>query len=308
MQLAEDVRMGLASSPKFLHSKYFYDERGSQLFDEITRLPEYYLTRTETEIIRTHAEQIVTDSDPVEFLELGSGTADKTRLLLDALSELPGQRRFVAFDISDETLRHSVDTLSRDYPALTVDGIVGDFLQDLPRLPQIDGTRAIAFLGSTIGNLNESERERFFRTIRETLTSTDSFLMGVDLVKDETEMVAAYNDAAGITAQFNQNILRVVNRLLDANFPVDKFRHVARWDIHHSRIESWLINDETLSVHVGALNQSFDFTAGEGIHTEISVKFTRDMLESEFDAAGLKLGGWYTDAAQRYALARIQVR
>ncbi|MEM7251313.1 MAG: L-histidine N(alpha)-methyltransferase [Pseudomonadota bacterium] len=305
-QMRHDVKIGLVTQPRFLHSKYFYDEVGSKLFDDITSLPEYYLTRAETGIIATHATEIIRQCEPSELLELGSGTATKTRLLLDALAERPGPRRFVAFDISRETLEESVKILQADYSTLTIAGLVGDFTQDLSALPRADIPRTIAFLGSTIGNLNHTQRVEFFDDVSAILAPNDSFLLGIDLVKDPAVLEAAYNDSAGITAKFNQNILHVLNRELDADFPVDHFQHVAKWNSERSHIESWLIPDKDVVVTIRALDEQYRFEKGEGIHTEISAKFTEALLAHELAPAHLAIANWFTDQDERYALALVK--
>lgn len=300
--LHDDARRGLTSSPKFLLPKYFYDDRGSALFDEITRLEEYYPTRRETEILQREAAAIAQASGADTLVELGSGTSEKTRILLDAMHRAGSLRRFVPFDVSEGTLRAAAAQIDDDYPGTEVHAVVGDFERHLGRLPQL-GTRMVAFLGGTIGNLDRATRAKFLRNLASGLRSGDSLLLGTDLVKDPKRLVRAYDDESGVTAEFNLNILRVINRELDANFDVDRFEHVARWNDEAERIEMLLRSGEDQTVRVGALELDVHFAGGELMLTEISSKFRRDGVEAELGEAGLRVEQWWTDAAGDYALS-----
>lgn len=295
--LREEVRLGLASTPKELQPKWFYDERGSRLFEEITRLPEYYLTRAERSILERHAGEIGRLADAETLIELGSGTSAKTRILLDALRP----RRFVPFDVSEETLRASARTLRLEYPALEVAGVVGDFERHLGALPS-DGRRLLAFLGSTVGNLPPPARAMFLRDVAATLEPADTFLLGVDLVKDPARLVAAYDDPAGVTREFNLNVLHVLNRELDGDFDVTAFEHVARWDAREEWMEMSVRSLRGQTARLAALELEVGFDAGELMRTEISAKFRRERVQAELDAAGLALTRWWTDGAGDFAL------
>jgi L-histidine N-alpha-methyltransferase len=295
--LREEVRIGLTSSPKELQPKWFYDERGSALFDEITRLPEYYLTRSERSILERRAREIADLTQAETLIELGSGTSEKTRLLLGALAPA----RFVPFDVSEETLRASVSALRLDWPAIEVAGVVGDFERHLSRLP-IDGRRLLAFLGSTIGNLPPARRSLFLREVAETLRPDDAFLLGVDLVKSPARLLAAYDDAAGVTRDFNLNVLHVLNRELGADFDVDAFAHVARWDGREEWMEMLVRSLRRQTVRLRALDLEVDFEEGELMRTEVSAKFRRDGIAAELAAAALTIAEWWTDDAGDFAL------
>jgi L-histidine N-alpha-methyltransferase len=299
--LEADVRSGLTASPKELPPKYFYDDRGSELFDEITRLPEYYPTRAERAILEAHADELATRSGADTLVELGSGTSEKTRLLLDALADAGTLSRFVPFDVSEATLRSAADAVADEY-RIAVHAVVGDFEHHLDRIPG-GGTRMVAFLGSTIGNLTPAVRARFLAEVAAGLGPDDTFLLGTDLVKDPARLVAAYDDAAGVTAEFNRNVLRVVNRALAADFDPGAFAHVARWDPDAEWIEMWLRTDTATTVHLRALALDVELAAGEAVRTEISAKFRRVGVEAELAAAGLVLDGWWTDPAGDFALS-----
>lgn len=299
--LAEDVTRGLAETPKNVPSKYFYDARGSELFERITRLEEYYPTRTETAILEAHAGSIVDDVRPDELLELGSGSSRKTRLLLEAMHEHGTGDRYVPIDVSEDALRAAAETLSADYPWLEVRGIVGDFHDDLAHVPR-RGTRLVAFLGSTIGNLDAPARHVLLSDVARMLEPGDRFLLGADLVKDVDELIAAYDDAEGVTAEFNRNVLHVINRELDADFPVDRFRHTVVWDADEEAIRSSLTADDDVTVTFRALDLRVTFAAGEQLHTEMSAKFRRRTLEPELAAAGLRVDRWLTDPEDRFAV------
>ena len=300
--LRRDVARGLAADPKWLPPKWFYDDRGSELFDEITRLDEYYPTRREREILTARASEIAAASGADTLVELGSGTSEKTRVLLDALRDHGSLKRFIPFDISEGTLRAAAEEVLREYPGISVHAIVGDFEHHLRHIPQ-DGTRMIAFLGGTIGNLMPDERQRFLSDLADTMQPGDSFLLGTDLVKDEARLVAAYDDARGVTADFNRNVLRVLDRELDADIDPDAFDHVALWDPENSWIEMRLRARVAQAIHVRELGLEARFDAGEEMRTEISTKFTRDTVEENLADAGLRLQGWWTDEAGDFALS-----
>jgi L-histidine N-alpha-methyltransferase len=300
--LRADVRVGLTSTPKVLPPKYFYDEHGGELFDRITRLPEYYPTRTEGAILRQYAAQVAGACGADTLVELGSGTSEKTRLLLSALADAGSLRRFVPLDVDVSVLRDASVAISAEYPGVQVQAVVGDFERHLPLLPR-EGRRLIAFLGSTIGNLEPVGRAAFLRTVAATLAPGDSFLLGTDLVKDPARLVAAYDDAAGVTAAFNRNILSVINRELKADFDLDAFRHVARWDPVHEWIEMWLESTRPQVVTVADLDLVVPFAAGERMRTEISAKFRREGVEAELSAAGLSLSHWWSDPAGDFGVS-----
>jgi L-histidine N-alpha-methyltransferase len=300
--MSEEVRRGLTANPKWLPSRYFYDERGSELFEEITALPEYYPTRTEAAILEASAERIAEATAPEVIVELGAGACAKTRLLLDAAYRTGRLRAFVPFDIDESILRRASAELAAEFPGLAVHAIVGDFASHLEAIPRL-GRQLVVFLGSTIGNFEVEERRAFLRSIRARLSEGDSFLLGVDLVKDERELVAAYDDAQGVTAAFNRNLLRVLNRELGADFDVDSFHHVARWNGPQSRIEMHLRAAGEQRVRVPGAGVEVRFADGETVRTEISVKFTRATVDRSFEEAGLALLAWLTDPDQRFALA-----
>jgi L-histidine N-alpha-methyltransferase len=298
-----DVRAGLTSTPKTLPPKYFYDERGSKLFDEITRLPEYYPTRTERSILASAAPGIVAETRAETLVELGSGTSEKTHILLDAMQAAGLLRGYVGFDVDEVTLTQAGATLAAEYPGLDVVGVVGDFEKHVPRLFDTGaGRRMIAFLGSTIGNLETEPRAAFLQDVRSALRPEDCFLLGLDLVKDPARLVAAYDDAAGVTAEFNRNVLHVINAALGADFDPEAFEHVALWDETHERIEMRLRARRPTRVRIPAINLSVSFSAGEEMRTEVSIKFRRDKLEQELRNAGLKTLSWNTDSAADFAV------
>lgn len=272
--LRADALAGLTATPKELPPRWFYDERGSELFDRITRLPEYYPTRTERSILDARAGEIAAAAGADVLVELGSGTSEKTRLLLTALREAGTLRRFVPFDVDPSVLRLAGAALTEEYPGLEVDGVVGDFTRHLGELPT-DGRRMVAFLGSTIGNLAPAERAAFLADLAATLQPGDSFLLGTDLVKDPGRLVRAYDDAEGVTAEFNRNVLLVLNRELKADFDPESFDHVALWDAEHEWIEMRLRSARDQQVNVAALDLGVPFAAGEEMRTEISAKFRR---------------------------------
>jgi len=304
-ELRADVRVGLTAHPKTLPPKYFYDARGSQLFDEITRLPEYYLTRAETSILEQHAAEIAGLSRCESLVELGSGTSAKTRLLLRALQTAGTLSEFVPFDLDPSVLTEASGKLAAEYPGVRVAPVVGDFEHDLGTVP-VGGRRMIAFLGSTVGNLEPAARAGFLGQIAAALRPGDTFLLGTDLVKDVSRLLRAYDDAAGVTAEFNRNVLRVVNRDLDANFAVGEFRHAAVWDPVNEWIEMRLSAAREQRVTIGDLGMTVSFAAGEEMRTEISAKFRRENIEAELAAAGLKTVGFWTDSRGDFGLTLAQ--
>ena len=292
--LRADVRAGLTATPKTLPPKYFYDARGSELFDEITRLPEYYLTRAETSILRQRAGQIAELSRCESLVELGSGTSAKTRLLLRALRDGGTLREFVPFDVDPAVLTEATDALTAEYPGLRIAPFLGDFERDLGAIPH-DGRRMIAFIGSTIGNLEPQARSAFLAQVGAALRPGDTFLLGTDLVKDPDRLQRAYDDAAGVTAEFNRNILLVINRELGADFAVDEFGHVALWDPAGEWIEMRLRSLRDQQVTIADLGLTISFAAGEEMRTEISAKFRRERIEAELAAAGMWMEQFWTD-------------
>ncbi len=304
--LRADVRAGLTASPKTLPPKYFYDARGSELFDEITRLPEYYLTRAETAILERHAADIAALSRCGQLVELGSGTSAKTRLLLRALRDGGTLREFVPFDVDPVVLAEASDALSAEYPALTVAPFLGDFTRDLGQIPAV-GRRMIAFIGSTIGNLEPAERATFLTQVSAALRPGDTFLLGTDLVKDTARLLRAYDDSAGVTAEFNRNVLRVINRELDADFAVEEFEHVAVWNADREWIEMWLRSAREQAVTIRGLDLTVPFTAGELMRTEISAKFRPEKIEAELAAVGLRTIRFWTDPDGDFGLTLAQL-
>ncbi|WP_346622537.1 L-histidine N(alpha)-methyltransferase [Blastococcus montanus] len=298
--LEDDVRAGLTASPKTLPPKWFYDARGSQLFDAITRLPEYYPTRTERALLVEHANEVAALTCADTLVELGSGTSEKTRLLLDALREAGGLNRFVPFDVDESVLRQAGAAVLEEYPELVVHAVVGDFEHHLPLLPT-GGRRLFAFLGGTIGNLLPAERADFLRTLSTGMAAGDALLLGTDLVKDPHRLLRAYDDSAGVTAEFNRNVLRVLARELDAQVVPEAFEHVAVWDAEHEWIEMRLRSVRAQVVRV--LDLEVPFAEGEELRTEISAKFRRPVVEAELGAAGLELVRWWTDRNGDYALS-----
>jgi L-histidine Nalpha-methyltransferase len=302
--MARDVRAGLCAYPKELAPKYFYDERGSILFERITELPEYYPTRAEREILSERSGEILAAAGgPGTLVELGSGSAAKTRHLLSAMRDAQALETYVPVDISEEITHRTASDLVDEYPGLQVRGLVCDFEQHLERIPDGEGRRLIAFLGGTIGNLYPRQRHVFLERIAALLGSGDHLLLGTDLIKDVVRLDAAYNDSAGITAEFNKNVLEVLNRELGADFDLDAFGHVARYDAEAERMDIRLRSLADQEVRLEDLDLDISFAAGEEMRTEISTKFTRERLETVYAGAGLELRGWFTDAAGDYALS-----
>jgi L-histidine N-alpha-methyltransferase len=299
--LRADARAGLTASPKHLPPKWFYDARGSALFEEITALPEYYPTRTEAALLARSADEIAVASGADTLVELGSGSSAKTRLLLDALARAGTLRRYVPQDVSEAALRGALDELATAYPGLALHGVVGDFTADLDKLPRGD-RRMVAFLGGTIGNLVPAERAAFLTALRAVLEPGETLLLGTGLVIDEATLVAAYDDAAGVTAEFNRNVLHVLNRELGADFDVDAFAHRALWDAQHEWIEMRLVAQRAMTVRVAALDLAVEFAAGEEVRTEISAKFRPGGVRGWLEATGWEVRRTWTDPDGRFAL------
>ncbi|MBX9392430.1 L-histidine N(alpha)-methyltransferase [Streptomyces sp. TRM72054] len=297
--LRADVLKGLTSSPKTLPPKWFYDAHGSDLFEQITELPEYYPTRAEREILVARAAEIAAATGTRTLVELGSGSSEKTRHLLDALT---GLHTYVPVDVSDSALTQAGHALLAERPGLNVHALIADFTVAL-ELPDTPGPRLVAFLGGTIGNLLPDERATFLAAVRALLSPGDALLLGTDLVKDEQVLVRAYDDAAGVTAAFNKNVLSVVNRELDADFDPGAFDHVALWDAGNEWIEMRLRSRVAQTVKIPSLDLAVDFAAGEELHTEVSAKFRKDGVRAELAAAGLELARWWTDGEGRFALS-----
>jgi L-histidine N-alpha-methyltransferase len=311
--LREDARAGLSASPKSLPPKWFYDANGSALFDKITELQEYYPTRAERAILRSAASEIAATSQAHTLVELGSGSSDKTRLLLDALRAAGTLRRYVPVDVSEAALADAGQRLLAEYPGLSVHAVVSDFEQRLG-LPAdgVDGgdgvgggrpTRMVAFLGSTIGNMVPRQRTQFLARIRASLRDGDTLLLGTDLVKDPATLVAAYDDPAGITAAFNKNVLAVLNTELGADFDADAFDHVALWDARREWIEMRLRSAYAQTVRLPAIGLTVEFADGEELRTEVSAKFRREGIEGELAAAGFAMRSWWTDPDGLFGLS-----
>jgi L-histidine N-alpha-methyltransferase len=297
--LRRDVQNGLGRRPLALPPKWFYDDLGSKLFDAITDLPEYYPTRCERSILSSEAGAIAAASGASTLVELGSGTSAKTRLLLDALRPA----WFVPLDVSEGVLRQAGDALIGAYPGMSVHAVVGDFERHLAKLPSPGGRRLVAFLGGTIGNLDRSGRAALLDDLATGLQPGDQLLLGTDLVKDPGRLVAAYDDATGVTAAFNRNVLNVVNRHLGADFDLRRWSHMARWNAEEEWIEMHLASVGAQVIRVGALGLEVAVSDGETMRTEISAKFTRARVESELADSGFTMQAWWTDAAGEFALS-----
>ena len=297
--LRADVLSGLTGAPKTLPPKWFYDAHGSDLFEQITELPEYYPTRAEREILVARSGEIASATQARTLVELGSGSSEKTRYLLDALS---GLHTYVPVDVSESALTQAGHALIAERAGLQVHALIADFTAGLT-LPDAPGPRLIAFLGGTIGNLLPAERAVFLASIRSLLSPGDALLLGTDLVKDEKVLVEAYDDAAGVTAAFNKNVLSVVNRELHADFDPDAFDHVALWDTENEWIEMRLRSRTEQTVKIPAVDLAVDFAEGEELRTEVSAKFRKEGVRVELATAGLELARWWTDGEGRFALS-----
>jgi L-histidine Nalpha-methyltransferase len=308
LAMARDIRLGLTAKPKELPPKYFYDERGSQLFERITELPEYYPTRAEREILRQRSAEIVAVAGaPGTLVELGSGSAAKTRHLLDAMRDAGCLATYVPVDISEQITHATAELLVEEYPGLVVRGLVCDFEHDLERIPNGGDGRLVAFLGGTIGNLYPDTRRDFLTRIAALLEPGDRILLGTDLVKEPSRLEAAYDDSEGVTAEFNKNVLLVLNREMGGDFDPDGFEHVARYDSDAARMDIRLRSLADQTVRLDGLDLTVRFAAGEEMRTEISAKFTRQQLEGIYREAGLRPDGWFTDLAEDYALSLASV-
>jgi L-histidine Nalpha-methyltransferase len=302
--LAENVRDGLTARRKQLPPKHFYDARGSRLFDRICRLPEYYLTRAEHEILAKRGAEIISGTEAGELVELGSGAPDKARFLLDAMRASGTLVRYMPVDVSEHALTDAAGQLAAAYGELRIHGVVGDFERHLDRVPPTDGiARVVALLGSTIGNFAPRSRRALLARIATLVGPRDGLLVGADLVKEPAVLEAAYNDAQGVTAEFNRNVLYVINRELNGDFDPPSFEHVAFFDRRREWMEMRLRARRRMTVRIADLDLDVEFAPGEELRTEISAKFTRARLRSDLAAAGLRLDKWYTDAANRFALA-----
>jgi len=300
--MAEEVRSGLSAEPKSLPSKYFYDERGSRLFETITSLPEYYLTRAEEGLLESRGREIARISRPRDLVELGSGAATKTRLLIEAALAEGTLRRFVPVDVSERIAEHSSREIAAAYPDLEIRAVVADFEGRLERIPR-GGRRLVALLGSTIGNFAEPKAVELLRNIKGMVGAEDWFLFGTDLVKATAVLEAAYNDSRGVTAEFNRNILNVINRHLEGNFDPAAFEHVAFYNVEEARIESYLRSSERQDVRLGAIDLDVSFEKGELLWTEVSCKYTRSSVENLLEAAGLRMMHWIVDDDETFALS-----
>ncbi|MBA3906641.1 MAG: L-histidine N(alpha)-methyltransferase, partial [Pseudonocardiales bacterium] len=278
-----------------------YDARGSVLFEEITQLPEYYPTRTERALLESGVDEIAALSGADTLVELGSGSSEKTRLLLDAFVRAGKLETYVPQDVSASALRAAMDALAPDYPGLALHGVVGDFTRHLDRLPR-GGSRTVAFLGGTIGNLQPRDRAAFLTQLRGVLRPGEQLLLGTSMVIDEPTMVAAYDDAQGVTAAFNRNVLRVLNRELSADFAVDAFDHRALWDPRHEWIEMRLRARRAMTVRVAALDLTVQFAEGEELKTETSAKFRPGGVRGWLEATGYEITRTWTDPDGRHAL------
>jgi L-histidine N-alpha-methyltransferase len=310
--LANDVLDGLTKPFKELAPKHFYDARGSELFEQITEQPEYYPTRTELAILSDSAAEIVALTGAGELVELGAGASDKARVLLDAMHDAGTLRRYIPLDVSHSVVEDAARTLIEDYEDLQVHGVVGDFERHLEHLPDaVDregGNRIIALLGGTIGNFPPGTRRNVLGKIAALLGPGDRLLLGTDLVKDPHVIEAAYNDAAGITAEFNRNLLHVLNRELDGDFQPESFEHIAFYDRRNEWVEMRLRATRASSVYIADLDLRVEFAAGEELRTEISAKFTRAHVEADLEASGLELERWFTDDEQLFAVTMARPR
>jgi len=300
--LRADVVAGLTAEQKWLPPKWFYDAEGSELFEKITQLPEYYPTRAEREILAAHSGDVAQATDAHTLVELGSGSSEKTRLLLDAFTGHGTLEAFVPLDVSESALADAAEAITAEYPKLEVRGVVGDFTKHLELLPG-GQPRTVAFLGGTIGNFLPAERAVFLRSVRDVLDEGEWLLLGTDLVKDAGILERAYDDAAGVTAEFNKNVLRVINARLGADFDPDEFDHVSHWDAGNEWIEMRLRARHALTARIPGADLTVEFAAGEHVRTEISAKFRPGGVEAELAAAGFAVEHWWTDSQQRFGVS-----
>jgi len=308
-RLERDVRTGLTASPPWLPARWFYDEKGSLLFDDITALPEYYPTRRETEILRAHSADVAAVTAATTVIELGAGLSTKTRLLLDAFTVGDRGLLFVPLDVSVEALTHAARGIASAYPTVRVEAVVADFEDPLGPLPGSDGERLVVFLGGTIGNLNTEDRDAFLSRVRDALAVGDHFLLGADLIKAPDRLVAAYDDGAGVTAAFNRNIIEVLRYELSAEgLSADDFEHVARWNGGRHQIEMWLRAIRAVDAYFPTLDLTWTLPRGGELLTEISVKFHLPDLHRELEAHGLCPVRSWTDAAGDFSVTMAQAR
>jgi len=300
--MKREIRLGLQSTPKSIPPKFFYDKTGSLLFEQITEQPEYYQTRTERKLLERIAPEIERKYDFHELLELGSGSSAKTRVLLDEMSSAGSLELYLPFDVSRTMIQRTADELIDEYPTMSLHGIIGDFTRHLRKIPP-GQHRLIIFLGGTIGNLDPLAAKGFLSDLASTMSETDRLLLGTDLVKDISVLEAAYNDKAGITADFNRNVLHVINQQLDANFNPETFEHVSYFNAEKSQIEMWLRSTERAEVTVPTIDLEIDIAKGEEIHTEISRKFTRTSAGNLLAGAGLEMTDWFTDPDSLFGLS-----
>ena len=300
-ELIDDVRAGLTKFPKVLPPRWFYDDAGSELFEEITRLPEYYQTRTERAILERYAQDVVARTRSASIVELGAGSCSKSRVLIRAARGMGTLWTFVPFDISEATIRRAASGLVEEFPDLTIYCVTGEFESHLRQIPRF-GSQLFVFLGSTIGNFDTEQTLHFLAEVRGLMQSGDYFLLGVDLVKDRTELVTAYDDSRGVTAQFNLNVLARINRELHANFDLDGFRHVALWNAAESRVEMHLESRRDQEVRIPDADMRVAFAKGERMRTEICTKYTKKGVDQLLAEAGLTVSAWYTDPAERFGL------
>ena len=306
--IALDVREGLTATPKHLPAKLFYDEIGSQLFEQITELPEYYLTRTERAILERYAADILEQAGPsLTLVELGAGTATKTRILIEELIQRQSRTLFYPIDVSSSALDEAVKQLSKQFPALRVNPIVADYTGGVQALNRISGRKLVLYIGSSIGNFEVHQAIRLLRRIRQSLRPGDGLLLGADFAKSPKILVPAYDDSQGVTAQFNKNILARINRELDTDFDLDTFKHVAQWNRRCSRMEIYLESLVEQSVFIPGLDLDVKFKAGERIHTENSYKYTDAMIESILNESGFTLEHTWCDRKKWFGvhLARV---
>ncbi|MDQ2836722.1 MAG: L-histidine N(alpha)-methyltransferase [Actinomycetota bacterium] len=301
-ELADDARAGLTARPKSLPPRWFYDQRGSELFEQITELPEYYPTRTEHGILQAHADDVAAAAPVNTVIELGSGSSTKTHLLLDAWRRAGSLRRVVTVDVSVSALSEAAQVLTGQYPGVEIAPVRADFTRHLEALDTV-GSTAIVFLGSTIGNLDPAQRKQFFDSVRRALGPDDVLLLGADLVKPADVLVPAYDDAAGVTAEFNLNVLRVLNRELTGDIPIEAFEYRAVWDPVAERIEMRLRANRALDFRLAEIGLEVHFDRGEELLTEISSKFRRDGLTAELSSSGLALRDWWTDAQGKFSVS-----
>ncbi|KPK22185.1 MAG: hypothetical protein AMK69_20325 [Nitrospira bacterium SG8_3] len=299
------ITRGLKANPKTLPSKLFYDERGSTLFEQICELPEYYQTRTEHQLLTRWADEIVALSGAEELVELGSGAATKTRVLLDAMARVDQLRYYVPFDVDESIVRRVSEELVQEYPGLQVHGVVGDFLFHLEHIPE-GGKRLVVILGGTIGNLPSLAAKNFLTAVNAEMASGDYFLLGVQLITDRSRLEAAYNDKQGITAKFNKNIIRVLRNNFGTHSDPESFDHVARYNEEDHRIEMWLRSREEQNLDIPNLDLQIHFNKGEEVRTEISTKYDRPLTEALLTSSGFELVKWYSDSDNLIGLALAQ--